>query len=114
MPKLNTKGRPLKWPQRCIVDAIFYLLPHEYPPWQTVYWHSARWRRTGTLHQAHHLILARVRAPSAAIIDSRSAKTTEQDGPEWGYDGGKRLNGRKRHVLVEASGLVLSACVHAA
>ena len=92
-------------------------LPREYPPWPTVYWHFAQWRKTGALRRAHDRLRARLRAsegrgpsPTGAVIDSQSVKTTERRG----YDGGKRLAGRKRHLLVDTTGLVLAACVHGA
>jgi putative transposase len=78
-----------------------------------------RWRLDGTLRRAHHVLRALVRRqagramePSAAVIDSQSAKTTGVGGPARGYDAAKRLNGRKRHILVDALGLVLAVCVH--
>ena len=124
------RGRPPKWPARRVANAVFYLLrsgcawrmlPHEYPPWQTVYYHFRRWRLDGRLHRAHDALRSEVRAregrardPSAAAIDSQAVKTSRAGGPERGYDGAKRLAGRKRHILVDTNGLVLAACVHGA
>ena len=124
------RGRPPKWSARRVADAVFYLLrsgcawrmlPREYPPWQTVYYHFGKWRRDGRLRQAHDRLRAAVREaegrdrnPSAAVIDSQAVKGTGVGGPERGYDGAKRLSGRKRHLLVDTGGLVLGALVHAA
>ena len=124
------RGRPPKWPARRVADAVFYLLrsgcawrmlPREYPPWQTVYYHFGKWRRDGRLRRAHDRLRAAVREaqgrdrnPSAAVIDSQAVKSTGVGGPERGYDGAKRLAGRKRHLLVDTGGLVLGAHVHAA
>jgi transposase len=97
------------------------MLPKEYPPWQTVYYHFRRWRIDGRLHRAHDRLRdavreaeGRERHPSAAVVDSQVVKTTPVGGPERGYDGAKRLAGRKRHLLVDTSGLVLAASVHSA
>src|SRR5215211_3269686 len=124
------RGRPPKWPARRVTDAVFYLLrsgcawrmlPKEYPPWQSVYYHFWKWRRDGRLRQAHDRLREEVREaegrkrdPSGAVIDSQAVKGTGVGGPERGYDGAKRLSGRKRHLLVDTGGLVLGASVHAA
>src|SRR5215212_5990529 len=124
------RGRPPKWPLRHVADAVFYLLrsgcswrmlPREYPPWQTVYCHFRKWRIDGRLRRAHDHLREAVREsegrqadPSAAIIDSQVVKTTPVGGPERGYNGAKRLAGRKRHILVDTGGLVLAARVHGA
>ena len=95
------------------------MLPKEYPPWQTVYYHFRRWRLDGRLKRAHNWLRESVRRaqgrdrdPSASVIDSQVVKTTRSGGPERGYDGAKRLTGRKRHLLVDTNGLVLAARVH--
>jgi putative transposase len=124
------RGRPPKWPLRRVANAVFYLLrsgcswrmlPHEYPPCQTVYYHFRKWRLDGRLHQAHDWLRTAVREaegrdrdPSAAVIDSQVVKTTPVGGPERAYDGAKHLSGRKRHILVDTGGLVLAARVHGA
>lgn len=122
-------GRPRKHDMREVLDAIFYisrggcawrLLPHEFPPWKTVYHYFRAWRLAGLWERMHAALRERVRVkagreaqPSASVIDSQTVKTTERGG-EHGYDGGKKLSGRKRHILVDTLGLLLKAKVHAA
>lgn len=129
VPAARPGGRPEKWSKRAICDGIFYLvrsgchwrlLPREFPPWKTVYHYFRAWRLDGTWEQLNATLRererkrqGRKREPSGCIMDSQSAKTTSVGGIR-GYDGGKKLSGRKRHLLVDTLGLVLTAKVHAA
>lgn len=121
-------GRPEEHCRRDIVDAIFYLvdngnkwraLPADFPPWSTVYKYLASWERHGitenvldSLRDRVRLAEGRTAAPSAGVVDSQSVKAAETVGkPSRGYDAGKKINGRKRHIVVDTLGLLLVVLV---
>lgn len=128
-PKLG--GRPEAHPRRAIVDAIFYVvrtgcawrqMPKDFPPWETVYFHFARWRDDGTLDRLHDGLREQVRRvegratePTAAIVDAQSVKgAATVAAASRGFDAGKKVNGRKRHIVVDTIGLLLVVAVGAA
>jgi putative transposase len=122
-------GRHRDTDMRQVVNGILYLLrtgcswrmlPKDFPPYTTVYEYYRRWRKDGTVIRIHDALRRQVRVesgrdpePSAGVVDSQSVKTTEVGG-EHGYDAGKKINGRKRHLLVDTMGLLLMVVVHTA
>jgi transposase len=129
LPPRRRLGRPPAWDLREIVEALLYLLwtgcqwrglPPGFPPRSTVQGYFYRWRDDGTWQRISLALVARARvqagrkpAPSVGIIDSQSVPTTESGGPR-GIDAGKRIRGRKRHIVTDTQGFVLTAQVHPA
>ena len=126
-----TAGRPMEYAYRDIINGIFYLLktgcqwralPHDFPPYDTVYYHYNKWKRNGFWQRLNQALVEQLRQatgrdedPTAVIIDSQSVKGTPENDPETvGVDGNKKVKGRKRHIIVDANGFVLVVKVHPA
>lgn len=123
------RGVPPRYGRRALVDACCYvvrsgcawrMLPQEFPPWQNVYRTFRRWSAQGKFERMHDRLRTQWRerenragAPSAAVLDAQSTRSSPQGG-EGGYDAGKKVKGRKRHLLVDTLGLVLAVSVTAA
>jgi len=129
LPPAKPGGRPRSVNLREVLNGIFYIargggswrmMPKDLPPWSTCYDYFRKWRDDGTWSRANDALRTRVRhrskrkkSPSLGIIDTQSVKTTEQGGPR-GKDAHKKVNGRKRHLVVDTLGMVVAAVVHSA
>src|SRR5215469_4112950 len=129
LPPAKPGGRPRSVNLREVLNGIYYIargggswrmMPKDLPPWSTCYDYFRKWRNDGTWAKVNDVLRTRVRhragrktSPSLGIIDSQSVKTTEQGGPR-GKDPHKKVNGRKRHIVVDTLGMVLAAVVHSA
>jgi putative transposase len=126
----HNQGRKRQVDLRAVWNGIRYqqrsscaweLLPHQYAPHQTVYAYFRRWQHNGTLERIHQQLRTTLRLQAGreaqarvGCLDSQSVKTTDVGGESRGFDGGKKINGRKRHILVDTLGLLIAVVVSAA
>src|SRR6516165_7914423 len=129
LPPAKPGGRPRGVDLREVLNGIFYIarggcawrmMPTDFPPWSTCYDYFRKWRLDGTWSKVNDALRTQVRhrdhrkkSPRLGIVDRQSVKTTEQGGPH-GKDAFKKVNGRKRHLVVDTLGMVVAAVVHSA
>lgn len=127
---IDPEQRKRKYFMQSIFNAVLYVvkggiqwrkIPKDLVPWETAYYYFRKWKLNGLIEELHDFLVEKVRLkkgkniqPSAGIIDSQSAKASNMCGDKIGYDGGKKIKGRKRHIVVDTLGLILTVVVHAA
>jgi putative transposase len=127
---LDSDKRKRKYSLRDVYNAILYvtksgiqwrMLPKDMVPWQSVYYYFRKWKMNGVFEELHDFLVAKVRlkkgknsTPSVGIIDSQSVKASNVCEGNVGYDGGKKIKGRKRHIVVDTLGLILAVVIHTA
>ncbi|HEY9881673.1 MAG TPA: IS5 family transposase [Leptolyngbyaceae cyanobacterium] len=127
LPQGKGFGHPIEVDFREILNGVFYvqrsgcqweMLPHDLPPYTTVYGYFQKWQRKGVWQKMHDQLRSQLRQnlgrdqySSVAIADSQSVKTNRKKGEVYGFDGGKKVKGRKRHVVVDSQGLVIGVLV---
>jgi putative transposase len=130
IPGPKTGGRKRSVDMQAIVNAIFYILcaasgwrmlPNDFPKWKTVYHYERQWRKDGTWQEIHERLRLWVRvsqnreaSPSEVIMDSQSVETATMVSQKVGYDSGKKIKGRKRHIVVDTLGLLIVVVITAA
>lgn len=127
---VDPNQRKRKYSLHQIMNALLYItksgvqwrmLPGDFAPWESVYYYFRKWKRDGLIEEVHDVLVEKVRnnhgkkaIPSVGIVDSQSVKTCNVCQGDIGYDGGKKIKGRKRHLVVDTLGLVLIVVIHAA
>ena len=127
---VDPNQRKRKYLLHDIMNALLYIaksgiqwrmLPKEYAPWESVYYYFRKWKRDGLIEETHDNLVERIRinngkkaTPSVGIVDSQSVKACNLCEGDIGYDGGKKIKGRKRHIVVDTLGLIMITVIHAA
>jgi putative transposase len=127
---VDCEPRKRKYSMRDVLNTILYvvkggiqwrMIPHDLVPWQSAYYYFRKWKNNGLIEELHDFLVEKVRvkkgkkvAPTVGIVDSQSVKSTNMCQGNIGYDGGKKIKGRKRHIVVDTLGLVLTVVIHAA